>query len=125
MTDTSDTAIARMIHAAPFADNTAGIPEMVAMLLALQAERKAGWVARVKPLEWDAGKKYGDAQSWLSHNKEGRFCYGVDLAGIFYAQTPDGESEGYATLELAKAAAQADYAARVLAALTPDTEAKP
>lgn len=74
----------------------------------------------VKPLVWGAGQKYGDAQSWLSFNKEGRFCYGVDLAGIFYIQTPDREEEGFLTLDAARAAAHADYAARVLASIDTD-----
>jgi hypothetical protein len=74
----------------------------------------------VKTLEWDEGQRYGDARSWLCFNEKGRFCYGVDLAGIYYAQTPDGEQEGFPTLESAKAVAQADYAARVLAAIDTD-----
>jgi hypothetical protein len=37
--NTSDAHIATVLHAAPFADNDAGIPEMCALIRALCAER--------------------------------------------------------------------------------------
>ena len=40
-TDTSNDYIAKVIHAAPFADNDAGIPQMCQLILALQKERNA------------------------------------------------------------------------------------
>ncbi len=73
--------------------------------------------AIVKPPIWDEGQRYSDARAWLSFNEKGRFCYGVDLAGIFYMQTPDGEEEGFDTLAAAKAAAEADYRTRKAADL--------
>ena len=61
--------------------------------------------------------RYGDAVSFLVNTEKGRFVYGRDLAGIFYIQTPDGEREGFPTLAAAQAAAEADYRARIGAAL--------
>jgi len=39
MTDTSDTYIAKVLRASPFANNDAGIPQMCELIRALQAER--------------------------------------------------------------------------------------
>ena len=74
----------------------------------------------VKPPQWQDGGTYDGSAAWLSFNEKGRFCYGVDLAGIFYMQTPDGEQEGFPTLAAAQAAAEADYRARIAAALDLD-----
>ena len=41
MTDTSADYIRRVLNAAPFADNEAGIPEMCELIAALAAERDA------------------------------------------------------------------------------------
>ena len=37
---TSNEYIARVLHAAPFADNTSGIPQMCALIIALRNERR-------------------------------------------------------------------------------------
>lgn len=71
----------------------------------------------VKPPIWDKGNSYGGASAWLSFNEKGRFCYGVDLAGLFYMQTPDEEKDGFPSLAAAQSAAEADYCARIAASL--------
>lgn len=74
----------------------------------------------VKPPIWDEGNRYGDACAWQAETEKGRFCYGVDLAGLFYMQTPEREHDGFPTLAAAKAAAEADHRARIAAALDVD-----
>ena len=123
MTDTSDKAIEALVKYHDWKDSaTEDEPsETSAMLIALQAERKAGWVARVKPLEW---RETGENR-FSAKNED----YKVVSDGVGWAFCPENwppfAGYPYATFEDAKAAAQADYAARSIAALTPNTEAKP
>ena len=76
--------------------------------------------AVVKGPVWDEGNRYGDACAWQAETEKGRFCYGVDLAGLFYMQTPEREHDGFPTLAAAQAAAEADYRARIATALDLD-----
>ena len=59
---------------------------------------------------------YGDAKSWQAWTPYGRFIYGVDFAGKFYTQTPEGETD-HPSLKAAEDFAHKSYAARVIAAL--------
>ena len=59
---------------------------------------------------------YGDAKSWQAWTPYGRFIYGVDFAGKFYTQTPEGETD-HPSLLAAEGFAHKSYAARVSAAL--------
>jgi hypothetical protein len=80
---------------------------------------------RVKPLEWDdfedgAGAKAPIAVGLsylITRWADGRFEIEVSAPGISFGFEGD---RYYPTLEVAKAAAQADYTARILAALEPD-----
>lgn len=81
---------------------------------------------RVKPLEWEDFEGWGaKAKAMLltsyiiSKWSDGRFEVTVSAPG--YGTGFDGE-RFHPTIGAAKAAAQADYAARILAALIPDTE---
>lgn len=80
--------------------------------------------ALVKPPVGWLENHYGDSVSFLVNTEKGRFVYGCDLAGIFYIQTPDGEKEGFDSLAAAQAAAEADYRARIGAALDLEKVAK-
>lgn len=117
MTDTSDTAIEAILPALIARD----MAHEAAMLLALQAERKAGWAASVRPLEW---RETGENR-FSAKNED----YKVVSDGVGWAFCPENwppfAGYPYATFEDAKVAAQADYTARILAALTPNTESKP
>lgn len=86
-------------------------------------ERAQAW--RVKPLEWKKGTWSGQP-AWFADSPFG--CWSVIDHTIHGNGIGVDDSSGnlheddYPTIEAAKAAAQADYAARILAALIPDTE---
>lgn len=121
MTDTSDTAIEAMLPALIARD----MAHEAAMLLTLQAERKAGWVVAVKPLEWvvsglsvdylTANTGLGSIYRISGHRGEGKVIWWLGSVAI---------GDNCNDITSAKAAAQADYSARILAALTPPTEAR-
>ena len=123
MTDTSDKAIEE-IAAAPWAYASA---DLSAMILALQAERKAGWVARVKPLVWEEIAPHHSKAALPLFGSIRVESWGGDYSIVWSVPGMcDTFTQGkWATIATAKAAAQADYTARILAALTPNTEAKP
>ena len=75
-------------------------------------------IEAVKPPEWDEMPTEGNAVGFMANTQYGRYHYGADFAGDFYINTPDGQRDGFPTLEAARAAAQADYAARILQSLT-------
>lgn len=77
---------------------------------------------RVKPLEWqDFEGRGAKAQAWLQANymiqkwSDGRYEISASHPG--YSTFIEGMDRFYPTLEAAKAAAQANYEARILAAL--------
>ena len=122
MTDTSDKAI-EALAAAPWAYASA---DLSAMLLALQAERKAGWVARVKPLEWVKDTMPNAAPQRyraVTHDRTGDYS----VSGSKNSDAWQWFRNGYFVdghqhhkpkpIDAAKAAAQADYTARILGAL--------
>lgn len=91
----------------------------------LTAERDAAMAGRVKvkPLVWKASGLKTDQAACYAY---GSYGYGYEISsdgariGLY---GPDGRmGGGLPSIEAAKAAAQADYEARVLAALQPDTE---
>ena len=116
MTDTSDKAI-EALAAAPWAYASA---DLSAMLIALQAERKAGWVASVRPLEFNDE----DGDGILTSRETGRLMRVFPQSnGKFFA--PGASQTAFDTAQEAVDAYQADHLQRTLAALTPNTEAKP
>lgn len=80
---------------------------------------------RVKPLEWHADP-YNEGDYCFFRAKAGDYCYEVG-ANLTWWWQEDGAAnlpatDGFRCSDDAQAAAQADYAARILAALIPDTE---
>ena len=85
----------------------------------MTAEKLAAAGLRVKPLEWE---KVHDAMPgmtvYTADSPFGHYNTGVDLAGIpYWTHVPTEVGEDCSGIEAAKAAAQADYEARILAAL--------
>lgn len=85
--------------------------------MTLTQEQIAALPGLVKPLEW---KWTGKHQEWRSNDPSGpdfihRVAAVPDQADAYYEW--NGGREEYPTLEAAKAAAQADYEARILSAL--------
>ena len=122
MTDTSDKAIEALVKYHDWKDSaTEDEPsETSAMLLALQAERKAGWEASVRPLEFN--DENGDGV--LTSRETGRLMRVFPQSnGKFFA--PGISQTAFVTAQEAIDAYQADHLQRTLAALTPNTEAKP
>jgi len=80
----------------------------------------------VKPLEWIEGKQRDSVGNrwWRGLGSFEQFSYRVhhdrDEGGINYVL--EGRNVAYLTLDDAKAAAQADYEARITAALSPDIQ---
>jgi hypothetical protein len=86
-----------------------------AQIATLTAERDAARAVRVKPLEWDEdlkGRWIGKPEIDLGH-----MAFWVFLLDGQYKRATKDKWNFYATLEAAKAAAQQDYEARILAAL--------
>lgn len=69
----------------------------------------------VKPPPFSKNK-YGGACSFMADTIYGRFVYGVDFAGLFYSQTPNGNAD-HSTLAEARAAAVSAFSDYVLAQL--------
>jgi|GEM_PF-3059240 len=93
-------------------DRSVIINECHDMMLALRTLRAAHFLtgAKVKALEW----KQADTDYWRAISDYG--CYGINKMKKGYFEM-DGDI--YADLEAAKAAAQADYSARILSAIEP------
>ena len=130
MTDTSDTAIEAILPALIARD----MAHEAAMLIALQAERKAGWAAMVRPLEWVKDTMPNAAPQRyraVTHDRTGDYS----VSGSKNSDAWQWFRNGYFVdghqhhkpkpIATAKAAAQADYTARILAALEPVTAPDP
>ncbi len=77
--------------------------------------------AAVKPLEWYQRELMTGATLANGRSPFGPYIAGIDLHGKpYWLWENDDESFDAASLDAAKAAAQADYADRVLSALTQD-----
>ena len=96
----------------------------------LTAERDAALAGavKVKPLVWvdfhDRGAKahaWNEANYMIQKWSDGRWEISASYPG--YSTSIYGTDRFYPTIEAAKAAAQADYDARILAAIQPDPEA--
>ena len=97
----------------------------------LTAERDAALAGavKVKPLVWvDFHDRAAKAQAWNEANyiiqkwSDGRWEISASYPG--YSTFIYGMDRFYPTIEAAKAAAQADYEARILAAIQPDPDAR-
>ena len=102
--------------------------QLVPALLAERDAALAGAV-KVKPLVWvDFHDRGAKAQAWNDANyliqkwSDGRWEISASYPG--YSTSIYGTDRFYPTIEAAKAAAQADYTARILAALQPDPDAR-
>lgn len=99
-------------------------PEFVRDLatLALEAlsSREAGWQGKIKPLEWD-DTTFGAISSAESYfvERSGAAIW-VRRGHFGTIQMPDGRARIFKTAAEAKAAAQADYEARIRSALLPN-----
>ena len=73
MTGTSKECIAKVLHAAPFADNEAGIPQMCDLIRALAAERDAlrDKLEHTKDVLEDLQVEYNNHQEKVSSDFEG------------------------------------------------------
>ncbi len=122
MTDTSDKALLALADrldapehwlsgsdAGHEGENSAPV-EAAAAFRAIVAERQAG--VQVKPLVWGDP---GESEFWANHPFG--WCEVIDTDRGFYATQSGVEIGRFNTAELAKAAAQADYEARIRAAL--------
>lgn len=83
----------------------------------------------IKPLEWVSDPD-NDGSDWFHRAWSGECYYevGQDHNGWWWQEynvSIDPAKYGYSSLEAAKSAAQADYEARVLGQIEPDTEAQP
>jgi hypothetical protein len=89
-------------------------------IAALVAELDAAR-GRVKPLVWIPNTDYR-ADGVIAGGFDGWWtCHRSDVADTFEYSNPWGKtSVGFTSIEAAKSAAQADYTARILAALEPD-----
>ena len=94
----------------------------------MSEQKQAMGGMRVKPLEWEcvgwsggSGVQGEDDDAWEAQTGQSSLCYRIDWFGVdkFRLETPDeiATPAYHPTLEDAKAAAQADYTARILAAL--------
>ena len=101
-----------------------------AIVARLTAERDAALAGavKVKPLVWvdfhDRGAKahaWNEANYMIQKWSDGRWEISASYPG--YSTSIYGTDRFYPTIEAAKAAAQADYDARILAAIQPDPEA--
>lgn len=109
-------------------DMSAEIARLTAALAQSRAETQAALVGCVKvaPLVWaDFHDRGAKAQAWNEANymiqkwSDGRWEISASYPG--YSTFIYGTDRFYPTIEAAKAAAQADYEARILAAIQPDT----
>ena len=102
-----------------------------AIVARLTAERDAAMAGavKVKPLVWvdfhDRGAKahaWNEANYMIQKWSDGRWEISASYPG--YSTSIYGTDRFYPTLDAAKSAAQADYEARILAAIQPDPEAR-
>jgi len=77
-----------------------------------------GPAVKVKPLEWVLYRTKG---YWCANTTAGRYIAWEIEDGALFCWNPEANSSDtvYRSLQAAKAAAQADYEARILSALTP------
>ena len=113
------------IDAPPFADDSqqAFNAAVEAVFKAISASPSIVAPVGVKPLEWREAKTEDGREQWHSSDRET-----ITVMGEAYGKTERywlfHAKKGFATLEAAKSAAQSDYEARILSALSTDAAAQ-
>jgi hypothetical protein len=83
-------------------------------------------LVKVKPLEWEkVHEALAGMTVYTADSPFGHYNAGIDLAEIpYWMHVPTEGGEDCSSLDAAKSAAQADYEARILAALTPASDGR-